>query len=84
MIDFSTEYLGLKLGGPIVVSSTPLSESLDNIRRMEDAGASAVVLISLLKSNWNWNRAHWTRISRGALSLLQSRSVIFLTCATTT
>ena len=37
MIDFSTQYLGLKLSGPIVVSSTPLSESLDNIRRMEDA-----------------------------------------------
>ena len=40
MIDFSTRYLGLKLNGPIVVSSTPLSESLDNVRRMEDAGAS--------------------------------------------
>jgi dihydroorotate dehydrogenase (fumarate) len=49
MIDFSTKYLGLKLKGPIVVSSTPLSESLDNVRRMEDAGASAVVLCSLFE-----------------------------------
>ncbi len=49
MIDFSTQYLGLKLKGPIVVSSTPLSESLDNIRRMEDSGASAVVLTSLFE-----------------------------------
>ena len=49
MIDFSTTYLGLKLNGPIVVSSTPLSESLDTIRRMEDAGASAIVLTSLFE-----------------------------------
>lgn len=49
MIDFSTRYLGLKLKGPIVVSSTPLSESLDNIRRMEDAGAAAIVLTSLFE-----------------------------------
>lgn len=49
MIDFSTHYLGLKLNGPIVVSSTPLSESLDNVRRMEDAGAAAIVLTSLFE-----------------------------------
>ncbi len=49
MIEFSTNYLGLKLSGPIVVSSTPLSESLDNLRRMEDAGAAAVVLPSLFE-----------------------------------
>ena len=30
MIDFSTKYLGLDLSGPIIVSSTPLSESIDN------------------------------------------------------
>jgi dihydroorotate dehydrogenase (fumarate) len=49
MIDFSTQYLGLKLNGPVVVSSTPLSESIDNIRRMEDAGAAAIVLHSLFE-----------------------------------
>ena len=49
MIDFSTEYLGLKLNGPIVVSSTPLSDSTDNVRRMEEAGASAIVLSSLFE-----------------------------------
>jgi dihydroorotate dehydrogenase (fumarate) len=49
MIDFSTQYLGLKLSGPIVVSSTPLSESIDNVRRMEDSGASAIVLSSLFE-----------------------------------
>lgn len=49
MIDLSVQYLGLKLSGPIVVASTPLSESIDNIRHMEDAGASAVVLTSLFE-----------------------------------
>jgi len=49
MIDFSTQYLGLKLSGPIIVSSTPLSESLDNVRRMEDSGAAAIVLSSLFE-----------------------------------
>jgi len=49
MIDFSTTYLGLKLNGPIVVSSTPISESIENLVRMEQAGASAVVLTSLFE-----------------------------------
>ncbi len=49
MTDLSTHYLGMKLSGPIVVSSTPLSESVDNIRRMEDAGAAAIVLTSLFE-----------------------------------
>ncbi len=47
MIDLTTEYLGLKLKNPLVVSSTPLSESIRNVRRMEDCGAAAVVLCSL-------------------------------------
>jgi len=49
MIDLSMQYLGLKLSGPIVVASTPLSESIENVRRMEDAGASAIVLTSLFE-----------------------------------
>jgi dihydroorotate dehydrogenase (fumarate) len=49
MIDLKTTYMGLPLKGPIVVSSTPLSESADNARRMEDAGAAAIVLTSLFE-----------------------------------
>jgi dihydroorotate dehydrogenase (fumarate) len=48
-IDLSTTYLGLKLKNPIVASSSPMSASVDNIRRMEDAGAAAVVLYSLFE-----------------------------------
>ena len=45
----ATTYLGLKLRTPLVPSASPLSENLDNIKRMEDAGASAVVFHSLFE-----------------------------------
>ena len=48
-MNLSTTYLGLKLRTPLVPSASPLSENLDNIKRMEDAGASAVVLHSLFE-----------------------------------
>src|SRR5687768_2921653 len=49
MIDLSTNYLGLKLSHPLVPSASPLSESIDGIRRLEDAGASAIVMYSLFE-----------------------------------
>jgi dihydroorotate dehydrogenase (fumarate) len=49
MTDLSTTYLGLKLKNPLVVSASPLCEEIDNLRRMEDAGAAAVVLHSLFE-----------------------------------
>src|SRR6266496_6661871 len=45
----ATTYLGLKLRTPLVPSASPLSENLDNIKRMEDAGASAVAFHSLFE-----------------------------------
>lgn len=48
-MDLSTSYLGLNLKNPIVPSSSPLSKELDNIKRMEDSGASAVILWSLFE-----------------------------------
>ncbi len=49
MIDLSTRYLGLQLRTPLVASASPLSHELDSIRRLEDAGASAIVLYSLFE-----------------------------------
>ena len=49
MSDLSTSYLGLSLKNPLVVSPSPLCEDLGAIRKMEDAGASAVVLHSLFE-----------------------------------
>jgi dihydroorotate dehydrogenase (fumarate) len=45
----ATTYLGFKLRTPLVPSASPLSENLDNVKRLEDAGASAVVFHSLFE-----------------------------------
>ncbi|MDW8053507.1 MAG: dihydroorotate dehydrogenase-like protein [Anaerolineae bacterium] len=49
MVDLSTTYLGLQLAHPIVPSAGPLTSRLDRIKRLEDAGAPAVVLVSLFE-----------------------------------
>ena len=49
MIDLTTRYLGLKLRTPLVPSASPLSQEIGVIRRLEDAGASAIVLYSLFE-----------------------------------
>lgn len=49
MVDLSTTYLGMNLRTPLVPSASPLSENIDGIKRMEDAGAAAVVLYSLFE-----------------------------------
>ncbi len=48
-MDLTTTYLGLKLRSPLVPSASLLSEDIDNIKRMEDAGAAAVVMHSLFE-----------------------------------
>ena len=49
MVDLSTHYLGLKLAHPLVPSASPLSKDIDSARRLEDAGASALVMYSLFE-----------------------------------
>lgn len=49
MIDLSTQYMGLALKNPLVASASPLNESMDNLRRMEDSGIAAFVLPSLFE-----------------------------------
>lgn len=48
-MDLTTSYMGLTLKNPIVPSSSPLSHKVDSIKRLEDAGASAVVMYSLFE-----------------------------------
>jgi|ERR1051326_5203498 dihydroorotate dehydrogenase (fumarate) len=48
-MNLTTKYLGLDLRTPLVASASPLSHDLDSIRRLEDAGASAIVLYSLFE-----------------------------------
>jgi len=48
-MDLTTTYLGRQLRTPLVASASPLSERVDTIKRMEDAGIAAVVLYSLFE-----------------------------------
>jgi dihydroorotate dehydrogenase (fumarate) len=49
MPDLTTSYLGLLLKNPLVASASPLSKKLDTVRRLEDAGAAAIVMYSLFE-----------------------------------
>lgn len=48
-MDLSTTYLGFQLPHPVVAGASPLSDDLDGVRRLEDAGAAAIVLRSLFE-----------------------------------
>jgi dihydroorotate dehydrogenase (fumarate) len=48
-VDITTSYLGFRLSHPFIVGASPLGWSLDTIKRLEDAGAAAIVLPSLFE-----------------------------------
>lgn len=50
-MNLTSQYLGMKLRTPLVPSASPLSDSLDNVKRMEDSGAAAVVFHSLFEEH---------------------------------
>ncbi len=75
MPDLSTTYLGLKLKNPLVVSAGPLCKEIGNVLRMEDAGASAVVLHSLFEEQITLESQDLDRnLSAGAESFAESLS----------
>ena len=49
MVDLTTTYMGLKLNTPIVASASPLSQRVDTIKQLAEAGVSAVVMYSLFE-----------------------------------
>ena len=49
MTDLSTTYLGLNLKNPLVASASPLSKKIEKVRKLEEAGISAVVMYSLFE-----------------------------------
>lgn len=49
MVDLKTTYLGLELKNPLVASASPLSESVETVSALEEAGISAVVMYSLFE-----------------------------------
>lgn len=60
-MDLSTTYLGLKLRSPLVAAASPLSEEIDSIKQMEEAGAAAVVLYSLFEEQLRQDRLELAR-----------------------
>lgn len=55
-MNLTTTYLGMTLRTPLVPSASPLAQHLDNVRQMEDAGASAIVLHSLFEEQLRLER----------------------------
>jgi dihydroorotate dehydrogenase (fumarate) len=49
MVDLTTTYMGLELKNPLVASSSPLSEKVDSVQQLEEAGISAVIMYSLFE-----------------------------------
>jgi dihydroorotate dehydrogenase (fumarate) len=72
-MDLSTTYMGLPLRSPLVASASPLGEDLANIRRLEDAGASAVVLHSLFEEQLRQDRIELDqRLTQGTESFAEA------------
>src|SRR5688572_23711522 len=68
-MDMTTDYMGLRLDNPLVASASPLSESLDGIRRLEDNGAAAVVMFSLFEEQIHHDSAaleHFFNVGRNS------------------
>ncbi len=55
-MDLSTSYLGLKLKNPLMPGASPLVDNFDNVRRLEDAGAAAIVMHSLFAEQIEGNQ----------------------------
>jgi dihydroorotate dehydrogenase (fumarate) len=60
-MDLTTKYLGFELRTPLVASASPISQEISGICRLEDAGASAVVLYSVFEEQLDQERAEFER-----------------------
>src|ERR1044072_8305770 len=74
-MNLTTNYLGLVLNNPIVVSSSPLSHNVDSIRRLEDVGAAAVVMHSLFEEQISFDSYYLDyHLTQGTNSYAESLS----------
>jgi dihydroorotate dehydrogenase (fumarate) len=74
-MDLSSRYLGLALRNPLVASASPLSNTLDGVRRLADAGVGAVVLFSLFEEQLRREAERNARLAgAGADSFAESLS----------
>lgn len=61
-MNLATRYMGLNLKNPVIASASPLSETLDGIRKLEDGGVSAIVLFSLFEEQIQRENAAFDRL----------------------
>lgn len=74
-VDLSTKYLGLSLKNPLVVAACSLTDDLDNLKKMEKAGASAIVLHSLFEEQIEFEQVETHKVyERGAESFPEALS----------
>jgi dihydroorotate dehydrogenase (fumarate) len=74
-MDLSTDYMGLTLRNPLVASASPLSRTVDGVRRLADAGVGAVVLYSLFEEQLRREAAENARlVDAGTESFAESLS----------
>ena len=75
LMELSTRYLGLTLRNPLVASASPLSKTVDGVRRLADAGVGAVVLYSLFEEQLRREAEQNARIAEaGTESFAESLS----------
>ena len=74
-MDLTTDYMGLALRNPLVASASPLSNTVDGVRRLADAGVGAVVLYSLFEEQLLREAAQNARlVDAGSESFAESLS----------
>ena len=76
-MNLKTNYMGLPLESPVVVSACTLSENVDNIVQMEDAGAGAVVLFSLFEEQIREEHARFDSVMRATSNVFAEASEYF-------
>ena len=72
-MELATNYMGLELRNPLVASASPLSHTVDGVRRLADAGVGAVVLHSLFEEQLREEAALNDRLSTPAPRASPSR-----------
>ena len=76
-MDLTTSYMGLSLRNPLVASASPLSRTVDGVRRLADAGVGAVVLFSLFEEQLRREALEYARIiDAGTESFAESLSYL--------
>ena len=76
-MDLATRYLGLPLKHPLIASSSPLTGVFDNLRRLEDAGAAAVVLPSIFEEQIENEAAELERLAAVGIDSFPEASSYF-------